>query len=72
MTDRWLHIAFAPKDGRRVRVKSDEGTTHIAVFRAPCWWVMGNGAARIGDDVLFKGDRELIMTAVQFQELPNG
>jgi hypothetical protein len=33
---------------------------------------MGNYAARIADDVLFDGDRELIMTAVQFQDLPNG
>lgn len=70
MTDTWLHIAFAPKDGRRVRVKSDEGTTHVAVFKPPHWWVMGDYAARIADDVLFNGDRDLIMTAVQFQELP--
>lgn len=65
----WLHIAFAPKDGRSVRVKSDEGTTHVARFHPPCWWVMGNHAARIADDVLFNGDRDLIMTAVQFQEI---
>lgn len=62
----WMHIAFAPRDGRTIRVRSDEGTTHKARFVEPHWWVMGDGAARIADAVLYNGNTD-IMLAEQFE-----
>lgn len=67
----WLHIAFAPRDGSEVRVKSDEGSTHRARFRAPHWWEMGNGAARIADDILYDGSFGDVWRAVQWQPIDN-
>lgn len=64
----WLHIIFAPRDGRPVRVRTDEGTTCVARFSEPCWWVLGNGAARIADAVLYDGGKDIIL-AEQFEKV---
>lgn len=34
----WLHIAFAPKDGSWVRVKSDTGFVYEANYRNGFWF----------------------------------
>lgn len=61
----WMHIAFAPRDGRTIRVKSDEGSTHKARFVAPHWWECGRGFLRMADAVLYNGEQD-IMHAEQF------
>ncbi len=68
MTKPWLHIAFAPRDGRKVRVKCECGTVYEAQFREPCWWRFPDRSAQVADAVLYQGDLDLI-TAYQFQEL---
>lgn len=68
----WFHIAFAPRDGSRVRVRSDTGcVVHEAHFVAPYWWVNDtypNGAV-LTDDVIY-GTPNVFDSAVQFQVLP--
>lgn len=64
----WLHIAFAPKD-REVRIRSDEGTVHLARFQPPHYWVAGPGILRLDDDVL--APPADVIRAVQYQEKPH-
>lgn len=64
----WRDIKTAPRDGTRVRLKRDDGTTCVGEFRSPHWWNLGGGAARIADGHMY-GDEADIMRAVEWQEV---
>lgn len=64
----WQDIATAPRDGRRVRIKDDEGQTRRMVFKPPHWWDVGEGQLRIIDGSLYSRENGLCK-AVAWQEL---
>lgn len=64
----WRPIKTAPRDGTRVRLKADDGTTYAGQFKSPHWWNLGGGAARLADGELYKDEADL-MRAVEWQEI---
>jgi hypothetical protein len=64
----WQDIKTAPRDGRKVRIKDDEGHTRRMAFHAPHWWDVGEGRLRIVDGALYAGKEDLCK-ALEWQEI---
>lgn len=65
---KWHDISTAPRDGRVVRIKDDEGFERRMAFREPHWWDVGQGRLRIVDGSLCDKDDNMCR-AIEWQEV---
>ena len=65
---KWHDISTAPRDGRVVLIKDDEGCERRMSFRESHWWDVGEGRLRIVDGSLYDKDDDMCR-AIEWQEV---